>query len=276
MTARVSCSEFSFPAIPSQADRIAVVRALGFDLVDVALFANDDASLVADPTAIAAGVRLALQTQALSAPDVFYATGETFDEIAPNPRDSAARARRRQGFAAAAEVAAQLGAKGMTILPGTSWAEDPDGAWACCVEELGWRVERAGQLGVEVRIEAHTGGIAALPEQAVRLFGEVPGLRLTLDVSHFELQSVPLERVLPLVPFASHMHVRAAKSGAIQIPWRDNEIDFPRVLDALAAAGYGGAFCVEYRPMAKWRCDELDALSESDATRRWLNERGVY
>ena len=82
--------------------------------------------------------------------------------------------------------------------------------------------------------------------------------------------------MLPLVPHASHMHVRAAKSGAIQIPWRNNEIDFPVVLDALTLNGYEGAFCVEYRPMAKWRCDKLDALSESDATRRWLNERGVY
>lgn len=275
MSARVSCSEFSFPAIASQADRIAVVRALGFELVDVALFSDDDAPLVADPAGVAAAIQLALQTQGLTAPDVFYATGETFDGIAPNHRDPAVRELRRAGFAAAAEVTAQLGVPGMTILPGISWAEDPDGAWACCAEELGWRVEHARGLGVEVRIEAHAGGIAALPEQAVRLFADVPGLRLTLDVSHFELQSVPLERVLPLVPYASHMHVRAAKSGAIQIPWRDNEIDFPAVLVSLEAGGYEGAFCVEYRPMAKWRCDEVDALSESDATRRWLNERGV-
>jgi len=276
MTARVSCSEFSFPAIPSQADRIAVVRALGFELVDVALFLDDDAPLVADPAGVAARIQLALQTQGLAAPDLFYATGETFDEIAPNHRDPAVREQRRAGFAAAAEVAAALGIRGMTILPGISWADDPDGAWASCVEELGWRVERAGALGVEVRIEAHAGGIAALPEQAARLFNQVPGLRLTLDVSHFELQSIELDRVLPLVPHASHMHVRAAKSGAIQIPWRDNEIDFQVVLDALTVSGYEGAFCVEYRPMAKWRCDELDALSESDETRRWLNERGVY
>lgn len=276
MTARVSCSEFSFPAIPSQADRIAVVRALGFELVDIALFADDDGPLVADPSNVVAGLLFALQTQGLSAPDLFYATGGTFEEIAPNPQDFAIRGRRRLGFAAAAEVTAQLGIRGMTILPGISWPGDPDGAWHCCVEELGWRVERARTLGVELRIEAHAGSIVALPEQAAQLFAEVPGLRLTLDVSHFELQSIPLERVLPLAPHASHTHVRAAKSGAIQIPWRDNQIDFPTVLAALGTSGYDGAFCVEYRPMAKWRCDELDALSESDATRRWLNERGVF
>jgi len=272
---RVSCSEFSFPAIADQGNRIGVVRWLGFQLVDVALF-SDHARLVADPEGVAASIGRALQTHGLVVPDIFYADGETFDEIAPNPRDAAVRAQRRTGFAAAAEVASLLGVAGMTILPGVSWAEDPEGAWACCVEEMGWRVEHAHALGVELRIEAHAGGIAALPEQAIRLFEEVPGLRLTLDVSHFELQSVELGRVLPLIPYASHMHVRAAKPGAIQVPWRDNEIDFPTVLAALAATGYEGAFCVEYRPMAKWRCDELDALSESDETRRWFNGRGVF
>jgi sugar phosphate isomerase/epimerase len=275
VSGRVSCSEFSFPAIPSQANRIGVVRWLGFELVDVALF-SDHARLLADPSGVAASINRALRTHDLGAPDIFHAQGETFDEIAPNPRDAAIRAKRRTGFVAAAEVAAQIGAAGMTILPGVWWADDPRGAWACCVEELGWRLEQATNLGVELRVEAHAGGIAALPEQAMQLFEEVPGLRLTLDVSHFELQSVPLERVLPLVPYASHMHVRAAKPGAIQIPWRDNEIDFPTVLEALAASGYEGAFCVEYRPMAKWRCDELDSLSETDETRRWLNERGVF
>jgi sugar phosphate isomerase/epimerase len=218
MTTRVSCGEFCFPAIASQADRIAVVRALGFDLVDVALFSGDNGPLIADPEGVAAAIQLALQTQGLTVPDVFYATCETFDEIAPNPRDAALRDQRREGFAAAAEVTAQLGVRGMTILPGVSWAGDPDGAWACCVDELGSRVEQAARLGVKARIDAHAGSIAALPEQTLRLFEQVPGLRLTLDVSHFELRSVPLGRVLPLVPFASHMHVRAAKQGAIQIP----------------------------------------------------------
>ena len=101
MTARVSCSEFSFPAIPSQADRIAVVRALGFELVDVALFLDDDAPLVADPAGVAARIQLALQTQGLAAPDLFYATGETVRRDRTQPprsrRPGAAPRRLRRG-----------------------------------------------------------------------------------------------------------------------------------------------------------------------------------
>ena len=71
------------------------------------------------------------------------------------------------------------------------------------------------------------------------------------------------------------MHARAAKPGAIQVRWRDNETDFGALVGALGAAGYPGAYCVEYVPMPKWRCDELDVVTEAIATRAALNELGV-
>src|SRR6185436_16157441 len=129
----------------------------------------------------------------------------------------------RAAFAAAARVAVELGAPGVTILPGVTWAEDPEGAWAACVEELGWRAEEAGRLGLELRIEPHLGSIAPVPELVTRLCREVPGLWLTLDVSHFDAQSVTLDRTLTLASLVRHMHVRASRPGSVQIRWRDNE-----------------------------------------------------
>ena len=84
-----------------------------------------------------------------------------------------------------------------------------------------------------------------------------------------------LDRVLELVPLAAHLHVRAAKPGAIQIRWRDNETDFAAVVDALHAADYRGGYCVEYVPMPKWRCDEMDVVTEALAARAALAELGV-
>ena len=57
--------------------------------------------------------------------------------------------------------------------------------------------------------------------------------------------------------------------------WRDNETDFAALVEALRAAGYAGAYCVEYVPMAKWRCDEMDVVTEALATRAALDELGV-
>ena len=272
---RVSCSEYSFPAVRGQHERIGIVRLLGFELVDLALFLADGAELVADPAAVVSGLRASLTSHGLTSEDLFLAIGATFDEIAPNQRDRELRERGRREFAAAARVASDLGIPGITLLPGVTWVEDPDAGWEACVEELAWRVEQAAALGVQVRIEAHAGSIVPLPELAARLCADVPGLRLTLDLSHFELQAVTLDRMLTLVPLAGHLHVRAAKPGAIQVRWRDNETDFSALVGALGALGYPGAYCVEYVPMPKWRCDELDVVTEALATRAALLELGV-
>lgn len=272
---RISCSEYSFPAVAGQHERIGMVRLLGFGLVDIALFLPDGADLVADPAAVARQLGASLGEHGLESEDVFLSVGTTVEEIAPNQRDPVRRERGRREFSAAARVTAELRAPGLTILPGVTWAEDPDASWECCVEELAWRVEEARALGVEVRIEAHAGSIVPVPELVTRLCSEVPGLRLTLDLSHFELQSVTLDRALTLVPLAGHLHVRAAKPGAIQVRWRDNETDFRSLVDALRDHDYRGAFCVEYVPMPKWRCDEIDVVTEALATRSALNELGV-
>jgi sugar phosphate isomerase/epimerase len=272
---RISCSEYSFPAVPGQHERIGIVRLLGFELVDVALFLDEGDRLVADPASVAEALRASLVENRLASEDLFLAVGETVEEIAPNQRDAALRERGRREFAAAAEVAAALGIPGITILPGVTWAEDPDASWSVCVEELSWRVEAASARGLGLRIEPHAGSIVPVPEGASRLCAEVPGLRLTLDVSHFELQSVTLDRMLTLAPLAGHLHVRAAKPGAIQVRFGDNETDFAALVDALRGAGYTGAYCVEYVPMPKWRCDELDVVTEALAMRGALTGLGV-
>jgi len=274
-TTRISCSEYSFPAVSTQHARIGIVRLLGFELVDVALFLAGGADLVTDPGAIAASIRASLSEHELATEDVFLAVGGTVEEIAPNQREPGLRSRGRLEFSAGARVAADLGAPGITILPGVTWAEDPDAAWATCVEELAWRVDEATALGVEVRIEPHAGSIVPVPELVARLCADVPGLRLTLDLSHFELQSVTLDRMLTLVQLAGHLHVRAAKPGAIQVRWRDNETDLGALVAGLRTAEYAGAYCVEYVPMPKWRCDEMDVVTETLATRDALVRLGV-
>ena len=272
---RISCSEYSFPAVPGQHERIGLVKLLGFELVDLALFLADGSELVGDPKAVAARLGSSLSAHGLGGEDLFLSVGATFEEIAPNQRDPRLREQGRREFAAAARVASELGIPGLTVLPGVTWAEDAGTSWAVCVEELGWRVAEAAALGVEVRIEAHAGSIVPLPELAARLCAEVQGLRLTLDLSHFEVQAVTLDRMLTLVPLAGHLHVRAAKPGSIQVRWRDNETDFSALVEALCAHAYAGAYCVEYVPMAKWRCDELDVVTEALAMRTALRELGV-
>jgi sugar phosphate isomerase/epimerase len=273
VTPRFSCSEYSFPALALE-DRLAIVRLLGFEFVDLGLFVTSPeeiAELTGDPAGTTARLGAALEASGLTAVDLFLILGgDDFAAGAANARSLADREARRRTFLAALQCATDLGVEGLTVLPGMPWAEDPNGGWRCAVDELSWRVERVAEQGVELRIEPHLASIVSTPELVAALGQEVPGLRLTLDASHFVCQSITIDRILPLAPLAGHIHVRSAKPGGIQVHWRRNETDFAALVGALRQAGYGGYLCVEYVPMEKWRCDELDVISEILATRKAL------
>ena len=272
---RVSCSEFSFPAVASQTSRIGIVRLLGFEAVDLGLFAEAGSDLAARTADTVRELEAARDAHGVRYTDLFFVPGATFDEIAPHQRDPGLRASARSQFSAALEVAAALEVPGMTLLPGSPWTDDARGGWELCAEELRWRVGEGARRGVGIGVEAHLGSIVSTPELALEMLEAVPGLRLTLDLSHFDVQDIAAERTLALAPHARHVHVRASRPGEIQVRWSQNSAPVAALVDALEAGGYDGCYCVEYVPMPKWRCDEQDIVSESLATQRALADLGV-
>lgn len=273
---RVSCSEYSFPSVPGHAERIGIVKLLGFEAVDLGLFVDEaEVDLPDSAPALVRELGGALETHGLRCTDVFFTSGASFEEIAPNQRDRSRRDFLRRQFAAAVNVAAALGAPGLTILPGVHWPEEADVGWDVCVEELRWRVEECARRDLSVGFEPHIGSIAPTPELALSLVEAAPGLKVTLDLSHFDVQAISTGRALCLVPHARHVHVRAALPGAIQVRWSENESEIETLAHALAADGYQGCFCVEYVPMPKWRCDEIDVVTECLQTRAALAGLGL-
>ena len=272
---RVSCSEFSFPAVSSQTSRIGIVRLLGFEAVDLGLFAEAGSDLAARTGETVRELDAARETHGVRYTDLFFVPGATFEEIAPHQRDPRLRERARRQFTAALDVAATLEVPGMTLLPGAPWADDPIGGWELCAEELRWRVEEGARRGVSIGVEAHLGSLVSTPELTLSMIEAVPGLRLTLDLSHFDVQDIAVERTLALAPHARHVHVRASRPGEIQVRWSQNTSPIATLVDALETGGYDGCYCVEYVPMPKWRCDEQDIVSESLETQRALAGLGV-
>jgi sugar phosphate isomerase/epimerase len=272
---RVSCSEYSFSSVPDYASRIGVVKLLGFNAVDISLFISDTADLRSDLPALLDELEGALETHSIRGSDLFFTTGSTFEEAAPNKVDPARRAHARQQFSAAATLASELEIPGLTILPGVLWPGDPDGARRVCVEELRWRVEEGSRRQVSVSFEPHIGSIASTPELALSLIEAVPGMYVTLDLSHFDVQAIPTERMLMLAPHTRHVHVRASRPGAIQVRWDQNQAPVHELVSTLAASHYSGGYCIEYVPMSKWRCDEVDVVTEALKVRAALTELGV-
>jgi sugar phosphate isomerase/epimerase len=274
-SSRVSCSEYSFSAVPRLRERVGLVRLLGFELVDIGLFGSSVGAFLSRRQDHAMEIRAALAESVVSCADLFYAAGETFDDIALNSPDSEARRERRDGYAAALSIAVELGITGVTVLPGIVWADDPAGAWECCIEELSWRLDLAESFGVELRIEPHVGSIVSMPEAVLSLVESLPDLRLTFDQAHFDAQSVQAERLDSVTPWIGHVHVRGAKEGAIQVRWRDSESDIARLVARLSVAEYAGAYCIEYVAAEKWRCDEVDVVSETLAAKASLEQLSI-
>ena len=152
----------------------------------------------------------------------------------------------------------------MTTLPGVHFEEeDYEASFARGADELAWRVEQAAGRKIVFGVEAHVGSLAPEPEAAARLVRAAPGLTLTLDYTHFTRAGLPDAAVEPLLRHASHFHVRGGREGRLQAPFKDNVIDYGRVLDRMKEIGYGGWFGIEYVWVDWEHCNECDNVSET-------------
>jgi sugar phosphate isomerase/epimerase len=179
----------------------------------------------------------------------------------PDPRE------REAGFALFTDMldlARRLGAPGMTILPGARFGDEPwDTAIARSAEGLKARVDAGARLGIEVSIEAHYGSCVDTPEKAARLLDLTPGLKLTLDYTHYTFVGIPDSEVEPLIPYARHFQARGAAPGKLQAKFSDNTIDYARILQRMQDTGYAGYFSIEYVWTDWQNLNETDNVCET-------------
>lgn len=266
---RLSVANYSFEVLPLEAT-LMVCRSLGFDAVDIAGFYQrgkcsfEPQIVAADPQTQADILNPLLQKYALAVTDFFPQFGAAPALHSLNDPDAGIREENLRFVRGAAHFCKLIGAPGMTILPGVDHpARTLADNLAVSVESLRRAVEIASEYGVEVRFEPHMGSVADTPELALHLVDHVPGLKVTLDIAHFLLQYIPMERIYPLIPHAGHVHVRQAKPGKLQVAHAEGTIDFPDLITRLKAVGYGGALTVEYVCADWFEVNRNDTLYES-------------
>ena len=107
--ARVSCSEYSFPGVAGQDERIGIVKLLGFELVDLSLFLADGSELAADPGATAARLRGSLERHELASEDLFSRSAQRSRRsrrTSATPRSAPATGARSRGRCASPPTSA--------------------------------------------------------------------------------------------------------------------------------------------------------------------------
>ncbi|KYK14375.1 MULTISPECIES: sugar phosphate isomerase/epimerase family protein [Streptomyces] len=167
----------------------------------------------------------------------------------PDPGD---RARRTDLLLRAVRVAADLGAHAVHCFSGiTPPGTDEETAWKRLAESLAPVLEAAAGSGVPLAVEPEPGHLLADLDGFHRLrhtLGDPEHLGLTLDIGHCQcLEPLPpADCVRAAAPWLRHVQIEDMRRGVHEhLPFGDGEIDFPPVLDALAATGYQGLTVVE-------------------------------
>jgi len=274
MKLKLACADFAFPLLPH--DKVLdLIAMLEFDGVDIGLFEGRShlwpSKVLAAPVKAGKQLGRKLADRGLRCADVFLQMDPSFIPYAINQPAAARRRRARDWFRKTLDYAAACGAKHVTTLPGVYFdTEQPADSWQRCGEELAWRAEQAKPHRIVFGVEAHVGSITPNPKAALRLVRSAPGLTLTLDYTHFTRDGLPDRAVEPLIAHASHFHARGARKGRLQTSFRNNTIDYARVLRALRQADYQGYVGVEYVWVDWEHCNEVDNLSETIQLRDFL------
>ncbi len=266
---RLSIASYSFEVLPLEAT-LMISQSLGFDAVDIAGFhargraSFEPAAVAADPQAQADILLPLLDQYQLDVVDFFPQFGAAPALHSLNDPDADVRARNLEYMRGAARFCHLIGSPGMTILPGIDHtARKQAENLAVSIEYLRRAVDIAGEQNVEVRFEPHMGSLTDTPELALEVVDAVPGLKVTLDIAHFMLQYIPLERVYTLIPHTGHVHVRQAQPGKLQVAHDEGAIDFIDLIARLQAVDYSGALTVEYVCADWFGVNRNDTLYES-------------
>ncbi len=274
MKHRLACADFAFPLLTHE-QSLRLIAMLGFQGVDIGLFEGRShlwpSREYANIERAAGALRKTTDDLGLQVADVFLQTNEDFRPFAINHPEAARRQKARDWFLQTLEYALACSSEHVTILPGVHFEEEqPEDSLKRAHDELAWRVDEASRAKITLGTEAHVGSLAPEPKAAAALIAAVPGLTLTLDYTHFTRAGLPDSQIEGLIPLASHFHVRGARTGRLQAPFKDNTIDYSRVLDRMAAAGYEGWLGVEYVWIDWEHCNECDNLSETILFRDFL------
>ena len=139
------------------------------------------------------------------------------------------------------------------------------------VDRLGKLCDYAAERGVTIAIEPHVSSPLDTPARVHELLGAVgrPNLRITFDISHFNVQGIPIEEsVASLAALTAFTHVKDERgigpNFEFLIPG-EGDFDYVRYLRAMAAHGYRGDVHVEISLMVQRRpgFDPIEAARRS-------------
>jgi sugar phosphate isomerase/epimerase len=280
---KLACDDFGWPGLRPEFV-FDLIREMGLEGVSLGFFGGGtprDPQLIAtDPEGWGERIAGELAARDLAPADVFFVPSADLVGAAINHPDPAQVREGEVLFDAFLTFAGRLGVPGVTVLPGLVFdGEHWEEALGRSVEGLARRVRKAGEAGLRLSVEPHivstspyAGSIVDTPAKVEALLDRVPGLELTLDYGHFNVQGIPDREIEPLISHARHFHMRGGAPGFVQTTFEDNVTDFGRVLDVMTAVGYDGWVEFEYVHDSRPGCSSCDNIQETMKFRDFVRE----
>ena len=180
-------------------------------------------------------------------PQEDYSTLDTIKKTGGVVPDDAWEANKKI-VVAGAKLSAELKSPVLTLHAGFLDESDPV-ALKKYTDRVKFIVDTCGAAGVPVAFETGQETAADL----AKFMPTVPGAGVNFDPANMILYAKgnPVEAVRTLAPWIRHVHLKDAvltkKPGTwgTEVPWGDGEVDAPRFLAELKAAGYKGNFAIE-------------------------------
>lgn len=257
-----------------------IVEALGFKNTAIG-WAHVDWDLVrSDPEAAADQVQRIIDPLELKIDDSFiWFRNKYLTELKQELKctltqpDSKAREDNFEMFKSFTQFCEKIGCPGITLSSGVKYEEEGysfDEIYEIAKSELTRMVDYAGERGVDVRPEPHAESVMGTLETCLRMLEDVPGLRVSLDYSHFLPQGKTIEDVHALIPYAAHVHARQANRERVQCRYEDGILDFEAIVKELVRQNYSGNIALEYVCVNYRGCNDLDVITESMKLKRDL------
>jgi len=272
----LTCTSFSFPLLSFE-DAAKVIALIGIPKIDIGAHQGgchiQPSEIEENPQEVADRINRAVGAAGLRVSDLFATFGEGFRDRPVNSLIASEREANQKRMRALVKTAKAIGAGGISLLPGVPWDEiGQEKSFDLSVRELTRLVPIAHDAGLRFSVEAHLDSVAETPELALELVQRVPGLKLTLDYSHFIANGYEPEDVHPLVPHAGHFHARQCRRGQLQESHRNGVLDFADIVARLKAARYPGDICIEYT-WQEWRgANNVDVMMETILLRDQLRQ----
>lgn len=246
-SSRLGCSSISFRHQPLP-EALGTIGELGFEEIDLGALPGvcDHVPYVLDAAAVEQ-VAAEVKNSGLRVRSVNGDVGDLNAVL-----DERQRAERAEHLEMLLELTAAVGADAL-VLPCGALEHEPvrslEEDIRAVAEELARASRRAAAAGVELWCESlHFFRLCWNTERAQRLAEELEGtgVGVVMDFSHIVASGGdPVRFVETFADRITHVHLRDATAGNINLSIGNGEADFAAGLDALERAGYTGHFSLE-------------------------------